>query len=1457
MSMVSQPVRLKSSRGNAGRNQSTLNSKAGLTAQAVISARSLATRPDCGPVRLTIEKLSEEHQRSSRPGRPWRMPRHKPDSGGAPHRTPMDSQPGHNLLTSHFQMGARGAVLAALKQHSHAPQRREVKVQLLDPAQSSSSSTSHHSAQAGGECLSGNLGDTMNAHTTAAAPLAQSDMEAGGFQRGYIVDRLGGASGRSQVTPQPTEAALPSRQLESQSQYLGSALSVVTPVSSTTSDPACQQVTKVDSAVNITSSTRTSVETGPVTMATHTDQTREAHHHRDPPIVSAATQANDSQEAMEAGLAEAEALLVQSGPEVTSMLEEASQVLRQVQRQKKVLEENLEAVERVRTGEILQSQLEALVANRDESEQVRIKRTVDAWIHLISRDVKAKMKREASHRRRADASSFPLSPQRVVGSRGAAHTGKTASLPRGTGNKTMAGSKAAAAAAGRGYRSQIAGKSAGAGPAPGFERLDDESYLTRLYGITPQDSLRPSPGKSHYPPVTSLNANSLTSRKPRPHFMEPLRGRGRMKQEVEQIPSVSGVKAKPWKTETSVGVPLNSSPGQHLSSHLTPRGLSVTPAETAIAVPLGHPRIGPSPRFRQKVTSPPVVFSSMDHTAPEPPRCRQKVPSPSVVLTVDHTAPQPPRGEQKVTSQPVVFSSVDHTAPEPPRCRQKVPSPPVVLAVDHTAPEPPRCRQKVPSPPVVFSSMDHIAPEPPRGEQKVTSPPVVLAVDHTAPQPPRGEQKVTSPPVVLSVDHTTPEPPRGVQKMTTPPVILSSMDHTAPQPPRGEQKVTSPPVILAVDHTAPEPPRGEQKVTSPPVVLSVDHTAPEPPRGEPKVSPPPVIFSTMEHTAPEPPRCEQKVSPPPAIFSSMDHTAPEPPRGEQKVTSPPVVLSVDHTAPEPPRCEQKVSPPPVIFSSMDHASPEPPSHQVEPVDAGEAPPPPSITVNITGRKNEEDAEEEDGFPGNDFLFATDVVQGEESVPSEEGICLEGGPSPTLVQHQGPVFPCQTFDLHPVRHHHSSVARVDDDLVKRLAMRVEQQLMSTMISDLYAPQPPDPGQNDITDQSEVERSLTSDIVEAAGGGGLQLFVDSNVPVDSVLIRQLVHEVLAEIVAQVLEQREAPDPGARPGEEPPGPEPHTADEEKVSSVVPTPVPTPVLSPVPSIRDPLLLATPPSSEAASLLVEEDSSHQITAREPVATPIPTPEPIYSAETPPVVRQATPSLSLVDPELPLEEEKPEEHLDEQQLDEHAKPQMTSAEEQQPLPLASPPPRPDPESPCSVSDDGSSSPTTGSDTALKLVSEGELLISFNQPDAMTEECSFSSSLQDTDIDPPSEGQVKGCMSQMEHGHTHTGAWRRQDDLSVGEVPHAYRERLRSTTPEHVARINSCAADATNDSLNVTSDLHSQLSPSQVSHPDDTHTAGQVMQFKELSATQTGQQEVSNGTCVPPEKISSDDSSDLF
>lgn len=48
--------------------------------------------------------------------------------------------------------------------------------------------------------------------------------------------------------------------------------------------------------------------------------------------------------------------------------------------------------------------------------------------------------------------------------------------------------------------------------------------------------------------------------------------------------------------------------------------------------------------------------------------------------------------------------------------------------------------------------------------------------------------------------------------------------------------------------------------------------------------------------------------------------------------------------------------------------------KVEQLDAGEAPRPPSHTVDIIERKSEEEEDEENVFPGTDFLSVADVVQ---------------------------------------------------------------------------------------------------------------------------------------------------------------------------------------------------------------------------------------------------------------------------------------------------------------------------------------------------------------------------------------------------------------------------------------------------------------------------------------------------
>ncbi|KAM6968590.1 LOW QUALITY PROTEIN: protein TALPID3 [Tautogolabrus adspersus] len=476
-------------------------------------------------------------------------------------------------------------------------------------------------------------------------------------------------------------------------------------------------------------------------------------------------------------------------------------------------------------------------------------------------------------------------------------------------------------------------------------------------------------------------------------------------------------------------------------------------------------------------------------------------------------------------------------------------------------------------------------------------------------------------------------------------------------------------------------------------------------------------------------------------------------------------------------------------------------------------PPP--TVDVMERRSEE--EEESIFPGTDFLSVADVIQEEVTVGGEEEVQLAGGPSPPPVLYQGPVFP-PTCPSAPPSQDQTSVLglHLQRELMEnQLVEWVEQQLMSRMISEMYHPSPSDPAQNDSYDQSEAEeQSVTSDLVEAAGGAGLQLFVDSIVLVDSSLIRQLVNEVLSEQVALMLGTRDTQAPGPEPGPiEPTELGPGANQEDKLVDLVPTPLPTPPPSPTTPIRETLPLTTPPPSETTSLL--EESPQPITAAEPVATPTQSPEPAHPVESPHVVHQALPPPALDDAELPLDKS-PEEHLDT-----HPQPLlMTVAEEEPPLsspqpppsipPAPCPPPAPRPESSCSSSEESRSSSSSSScssesaetEAALKHISEGELLVSVNQLAAVTDAdaaCSFSSSLQefqDMDFDPPSEGQVRGhdllltLLTKMEQGvkHTHRGerpqpegSWGREE-VSVGEVredpttkPH------RTTNPESLSR----------------------------------------------------------------------------
>ncbi|XP_029284287.1 protein TALPID3 isoform X2 [Cottoperca gobio] len=266
--------------------------------------------------------------------------------------------------------------------------------------------------------------------------------------------------------------------------------------------------------------------------------------------------------------------LVRRRPVVPSTLEEAGLVLRRVRRQKKVLEENLEALLRAKTGEVLHRQLEALATNRDCTEEVRVKKTVDAWINTLTRDIQFEMSSE---------DTAMTSQQRAAG--------RAVSALRGTGSQTAALRLSAAAGGG----------------------ATGESYLTRLYGRAPYEGQRRTLKKSPY--LRFSSPASPLSRKPRPRLLE----------------TVTGVKVKSSKTQTCLAPPLTPSPGRPhdiisppLLSSGDPADLTVT--SVPMAIPLGRPRMDSSSsrrlaEYQQEVTSPrtaPPTAVAVDDGASEP-----------------------------------------------------------------------------------------------------------------------------------------------------------------------------------------------------------------------------------------------------------------------------------------------------------------------------------------------------------------------------------------------------------------------------------------------------------------------------------------------------------------------------------------------------------------------------------------------------------------------------------------------------------------------------------------------------------------------------------------------------------------------------------------------------------------------------------------------------------------------
>ncbi|XP_066045136.1 protein TALPID3 [Chamaea fasciata] len=79
-----------------------------------------------------------------------------------------------------------------------------------------------------------------------------------------------------------------------------------------------------------------------------------------------------------------------------SILTDAERTLRGLQNNKKLLEENLEAVAHAKDADAVYSICNSLATNRDVLEEIRIRRTVDEWIKAISEEIQTEMARNDS-----------------------------------------------------------------------------------------------------------------------------------------------------------------------------------------------------------------------------------------------------------------------------------------------------------------------------------------------------------------------------------------------------------------------------------------------------------------------------------------------------------------------------------------------------------------------------------------------------------------------------------------------------------------------------------------------------------------------------------------------------------------------------------------------------------------------------------------------------------------------------------------------------------------------------------------------------------------------------------------------------------------------------------------------------------------------------------------------------
>ncbi|XP_077906102.1 protein TALPID3 isoform X10 [Ictidomys tridecemlineatus] len=215
---------------------------------------------------------------------------------------------------------------------------------------------------------------------------------------------------------------------------------------------------------------------------------------------------------------------LQTANTTRSVLKDAAKILRGVQNNKKVLEENLEAIIRAKDGAAMYSFINALSTNREISEKIRIKKIVDEWIKTISAEIQDELARKDYEKKRSD-----LKNQRTKKAQNMSKDTKTNTKDK-TVNRPIIPRQHSQKQIEEHFRSPPMRRSM---PASGVQKerkeghlksttvIQDDDYMLQIYGKPVYQGHRSTLKKG---PYLRFNSPSPKSKPQRPKVIERVKG---------------------------------------------------------------------------------------------------------------------------------------------------------------------------------------------------------------------------------------------------------------------------------------------------------------------------------------------------------------------------------------------------------------------------------------------------------------------------------------------------------------------------------------------------------------------------------------------------------------------------------------------------------------------------------------------------------------------------------------------------------------------------------------------------------------------------------------------------------------------------------------------------------------------------------------------------------------------